>query len=169
LGSRFSRQCEIFDISQPYRRSRPVTGIALLFFFFNRIRGIRMHTALRCSKHWLRCPVIVVPHRIFHDQCIYRSTIAWTFAIWILFNKISIKFLKACLSRNINLSSKEQTLCSISSHSAGCYVVARTKCKDCGRHEHKPLWLPKSSRYPTSTPALLESRNTRPALEFTEL
>jgi hypothetical protein len=31
---RWSRQCGIFNISQPYRPPRPVTGIALLFFFF---------------------------------------------------------------------------------------------------------------------------------------
>jgi hypothetical protein len=30
--SRLSRQCEILNISQTYRPSRPVTGIALLFF-----------------------------------------------------------------------------------------------------------------------------------------
>jgi hypothetical protein len=29
--SQLSRKCEILDISQPYRPSRPVTGIALLF------------------------------------------------------------------------------------------------------------------------------------------
>jgi hypothetical protein len=29
--SQLSRQCEILNISQPYRLSRPVTGIALLF------------------------------------------------------------------------------------------------------------------------------------------
>jgi hypothetical protein len=38
--SRLSRQCGIFNISQPYRPQRPVTGIALLFLrvknvFFN--------------------------------------------------------------------------------------------------------------------------------------
>jgi hypothetical protein len=31
--SRLSRQCGILDISQPYRPSRPVKGIALLFFY----------------------------------------------------------------------------------------------------------------------------------------
>jgi hypothetical protein len=30
--SRLSRQCGIFNISQPYRPPRPVRGIALLFF-----------------------------------------------------------------------------------------------------------------------------------------
>jgi hypothetical protein len=29
-----SRQCGILNISQPYRPSRPVTGMALLFFTF---------------------------------------------------------------------------------------------------------------------------------------
>jgi hypothetical protein len=31
--SRLSRQCAIPNISQPYRPPRPVTGIALLFFY----------------------------------------------------------------------------------------------------------------------------------------
>jgi hypothetical protein len=30
--SRFSRECEILNISQPYRIARPVTGTALLFY-----------------------------------------------------------------------------------------------------------------------------------------
>jgi hypothetical protein len=33
--SRFSRQCEVLNISQTYRPPRPVAGIALLFFTFN--------------------------------------------------------------------------------------------------------------------------------------
>jgi hypothetical protein len=32
--SRLSRQCGILNISQPYRHSRPVTGIALLLLYF---------------------------------------------------------------------------------------------------------------------------------------
>jgi hypothetical protein len=32
--SRLSRQCGILNISQPYRPSQTVTGIALLFYFF---------------------------------------------------------------------------------------------------------------------------------------
>jgi hypothetical protein len=31
--SRMSRQCGILNISQPYRSSRPVTGMVLLFYF----------------------------------------------------------------------------------------------------------------------------------------
>jgi hypothetical protein len=34
--SRFSRQCGIPNISEPYRPPRPVTGIALLFYLFLR-------------------------------------------------------------------------------------------------------------------------------------
>jgi hypothetical protein len=34
--SRLSRQCEILNITQPYRPPRPVTGIALLYFYNTR-------------------------------------------------------------------------------------------------------------------------------------
>jgi hypothetical protein len=34
--SRLSRQCGILNIPQPYRLPRPVTGIALLLFYYNR-------------------------------------------------------------------------------------------------------------------------------------
>jgi hypothetical protein len=37
--SRLSRQCEILNISQPYRPPRPVMGIALLYFYLRSRRG----------------------------------------------------------------------------------------------------------------------------------
>jgi hypothetical protein len=37
--SRLSRQCGIHNISQPYRPTRPVTGIVLLYFFYGGCDG----------------------------------------------------------------------------------------------------------------------------------
>jgi hypothetical protein len=51
--SQFSRQCGILNISQPYRSSRPISGITLLYFFNKPVM------ALNCR--WLGYNWIYVP------------------------------------------------------------------------------------------------------------
>jgi hypothetical protein len=45
--SRLSRQCEILNISQPYRLPKSVTGIALLFFLLIYVIGYVLTVILR--------------------------------------------------------------------------------------------------------------------------
>jgi hypothetical protein len=51
--SRLSRQCGIFNISQPYRSSQPVTGIGLLYYLVYSL-GTNWRTKEMHEKcHWL--------------------------------------------------------------------------------------------------------------------
>jgi hypothetical protein len=54
--SQLSRQCEILNISQPYRPPRPVTRIALLYFYFSqyiiRIKSTVLWNITSCN--WLK-------------------------------------------------------------------------------------------------------------------
>jgi hypothetical protein len=44
--SRLSRQCDILNISRPYRTPKPVAGIALLIFFFTLNSSITYYTVV---------------------------------------------------------------------------------------------------------------------------
>jgi hypothetical protein len=48
--SRLYRQCGILNISQPYRPTQPVTGIALLFFIFT-YKAMYLKPLLDASVH----------------------------------------------------------------------------------------------------------------------
>jgi hypothetical protein len=63
--SQLSRQCEILKISQPYRPSRPVTGIVFYFFIF--IFFIHQLSFLRVNFH----TIVTVP--VFFVAVIFKA------------------------------------------------------------------------------------------------